>query len=174
MTLLAPLGTPKRTLHGWRCIVPRWTFCLLLVFAGLAVELPLVCQSLGDEADKRALLWKRMKDALVSPTGERYFEQAAKDALVPTLEGTLVSSSPKEHPTEFLVAMPGSDVPEVTLKLKGNLAKTLPPGTPVSFNGLLRDFKPEPFMLTFEVETVNRATVPGKKTRTQPPNKKQK
>ena len=152
--------------------MPRSTFCLLLAFAGLAVELPLACQSLGDEADKRALLWKRMKDALLSPTGEHYFEQAAKGAQVPTLEGTLVSSRPKEHPTEFLVAMPGSDIPEVTLKLKGNLAKPLPPGTPVSFSGVLRDFKAEPFMLTFDVETVNRATVPGKKTGTQAPNKK--
>lgn len=110
-----------------------------------------------------------MKDALLSPTGEQYFEHAAKGAQIPTLEGTLVSSSPKEHPTEFLVAMPGSDVAEVTLKLKGNLAKPLPPGTPISFSGILLDFKAE---LTFDVETVNRATVPNKKTGTQAPNKK--
>jgi hypothetical protein len=56
------------------------------------------------------------------------FEQGLKDAVPPALEGTLVSSSPKEHPSEFLVAMPGSDVPDVTLRLKGKLEKPLPAG----------------------------------------------
>src|SRR5207302_4876780 len=142
-------------------------FSLIVAVAGFAIGLSLVGQSLGDDADDRARLWKKMKEALLSPDGNQYFEQAVKDALLPTLDGTILSSSPTEHPSKFLVAMPGSDIPEATLKLKGSLIrslrllifaeKPLPPGTPVSFDGVAKGFKAEPFMLTFEVRTVNRA-----------------
>jgi hypothetical protein len=81
---------------------------------------------------------------------------------------------PKEHPSEFLVTMPGSDVPEVTLKLEGRQAKPLQPGVPVSFTDTLKEFNVKPFMLTFEVQTVNRATVPATKTAPQAPGKKSK
>jgi hypothetical protein len=117
----------------------------------------------GDEYDKRAVLWTRVKAELLSENGNRYFANI-KDSEFPTLEGWLVSATPKEHPSEFLVTMPGSDVPEVTLKLQGRLAQPLQPGVPVSFTGTLKEFNVKPFMLTFEVQTVNRATVPATKT----------
>jgi len=51
------------------------------------------------------------------------------------------------------------------MKLNGRLEKSLPVGTPVAFEGVARELKAEPFTLTFEVQTVNRATVPEKQNR---------
>src|SRR5205823_14078644 len=79
---------------------------------------------------------------------------------VNAFEGILVSSTPTQHPKEFLVAMPGEKTPEITLKLKGQLERPLPAGAPVSFEGVVKAFVREPFMLTLEVETVNRAVRP--------------
>jgi hypothetical protein len=107
--------------------------------------------------------WKILKKGLSGPDGSEYFEKAVKGALllVP-LEGTLISSTPADHPREFLVAVSDDKTPDITLSLEGRLEKALPAGTPVIFECLAEKFTPEPFMLTCHVETVNRATVPEK------------
>ena|SRR5690348_5837088 len=83
------------------------------IFCGLIVAL--ACLN-GQRSDDPDLLWKKLKQALLSPGGNKYYQEGLKNALVPTLYGTLVASSPKEHPSEFLVAMPGSDVPDLSSK----------------------------------------------------------
>ena len=117
--------------------------------------------------EQQSKLWLAIKRELISPRGEQYFEQSLKNANIPgganglyAFEGILVSSTPGQHPNEFLVAMPGEKTPEVTLKLKGQLDKPLPAGTPVSFEGVVKAFAREPFMLILDVETVNRAVRP--------------
>jgi hypothetical protein len=60
--------------------------------------------------------------------------------------------------------MDGGSVPEVTLNLKGRLTKPLPATTPVKFTGVARAFTKEPFMLTFDVEAVDRGTYSRGKT----------
>jgi hypothetical protein len=113
--------------------------------------------------DFQTFLWREIKRELTGPDGREYFEQGMKDALLPTLYVTLVSSAPADHPNTLLVAMVDSDVPEVTLKLKESLKKPLPPGTPVKFQGVAEAFSTEPFMLTFQGCTVNRATKPNRR-----------
>src|SRR5207248_2233559 len=53
---------------------------LILLLACLATELPpIICQSLSDASEQSAFLWKKMKEALLSPTGSQYFEKGAKN-----------------------------------------------------------------------------------------------
>jgi len=110
-------------------------------------------------------LWAALKKGLSEPDGREYFEKGVKGAILPVpLEGTLISSSPPDHPSEFLVAVSDDKTPDITLSLEGRLEKALPAGTPVIFECLAEKFTPEPFMLTCHVETVNRATVREGKT----------
>jgi hypothetical protein len=81
-----------------------------------------------------------------------------KDASMPLLVGTIVSSRPKVHPNEFLISMEDSKTPDVKLRLNRPSARPFPPGTLVSFEGVGREFTTEPFMVTFNVLSINRAT----------------
>ena len=128
---------------------------------------PLACQIASPTA-----LWRAIKQELSGPHGREYFEKNFRDAELPPLYGTLVSSTPTDHPNQFLVAMADNPRPEVTLKLTGRLEKPLPAGTPVEFRGVGSAFTAEPFMLTFEVRTVDRATVPNGKDPTRNKNSK--
>lgn len=121
----------------------------------------------SDHSDPQSRLWLIIKQQLSGPRAEQTFEETIQDAVLPggmnglkVFEGRLVSSTPAEHPHEFLVTLLNETTPEVTLKLQGELEKPLPPGTWVTFEGVVKAFKAEPFMLIFEVATVNRATKP--------------
>jgi hypothetical protein len=114
---------------------------------------------LASQSEQRSALWKQIKEALLAPQGRQYFESSIKDALLPALAGTLISNKPVAHPNEFLIVMDDDQTPEVTLRLSRKLEKPLPPGTPVSFEGVAMEFTTEPFMLTFEVTSVDRDTV---------------
>ena len=115
---------------------------------------PLDCQSTSKD-DPPTELWRAIKRKLSGPDGREYFEKSMKDAQIPTLYGTLVSSSPADHPYTFLVAMADSSDPEVALNLDGRLEKPLPAGTHVEFEGVALAFTTAPFMLTFDVENVH-------------------
>jgi len=135
--------------------------------AAVAPERPTAQPS--DDSDPQSRLWRIVKQMLSGPRAEQTFEESVKDVLLPggvnglkAFEGTLVSSTPAGHPHEFLVTMLNEKTPEVTLKLHGELEQPLPPGTRVTFEGVVKGFKAEPCMVTFEVETVNRAVMPGR------------
>jgi hypothetical protein len=112
---------------------------------------PLDCQSFK-KVDPPTAFWREVKRGLSGPDGREYFDKYVKDAQLATLYGTLVSSSPADHPDTFLVAMADSSDPEVTLNLQGHLEKPLPVGTLVEFEGVAVAFITAPFMLTFDVE----------------------
>ena len=150
----------------------RWpSASLILILISLAQ--PVVCQNQQTPRgyEKQSQLWRDIKEGLLGPGAEEYFE-ALKFATIPggiigvnAFEGILVSSTPSQHPNEFLVAMSGEKTPEVTVKLKSQLDKPLPAGTPVRFAGVVTAFTREPFMLTVEVKTIKRA-VPSDDTST--------
>ena len=135
---------------------------VLLILGCLTLEGPPVLRSQNFPPPRE--FWATLKKELSGPGGRKYFEDGVKGALFPVaLEGTLISSSPADHPREFLVAVSDDKTPDITLSLEGRLEKALPAGTPVVFECLAEKFTPEPFMLTCHVETVNRATVPDDK-----------
>jgi hypothetical protein len=122
-----------------------------------------VYKDTGIKGDPPTILWREIKRELSGPNGREYFEQTIKDTVLPTLYGMLVSSTPKGHPNTFLIAMDGGSNPEVTLNLKGRSTKQLPATTSVKFTGVARAFTKEPFMLTFDVDAVDRGRYsPGK------------
>jgi hypothetical protein len=107
--------------------------------------------------------WNAIKTALISENGDLFFESNLKYSLVPggtkgvhALMGTVISSRPAQQPDEFVLAMSDKIHPEVTLKLidkqvidhyKGPIA----PGAKITFRGIAKAFKRDPFMLTVEV-----------------------
>jgi len=133
---------------------------IVLILVGFAMQGPLASQS-----EEQTILWQSVKKALLGPNGKEYFEKSMKNAKLPTLAGTLVSSKPAPHPSEFLVAMDDDKTPEVKLRLDKQLEKPLQPGTPVSFEGVAEEFTTQPFMVTFDVDSVSRATVGDKKSK---------
>jgi len=136
-----------------------WRISAVLILVCFASQLPLASQS-----EEQSALWKGIKEALLGSQGKEYFESSMKDALLPSLVGTLVSSKPAAHPNEFLIAMDDEKTPVVKLILNKQLEKPLPPGTPISFEGVASDFTRDPFLVTFDVTTINRATVAHKKS----------
>jgi hypothetical protein len=108
-------------------------------------------------------MWSAIKTALLSENGDLFFESNLKYSLVPggtksvhALMGTVISSHPAEQPDEFVLALSDRIHPEVTLKLidkqgidhyKGPIA----PGAKITFRGIAKAFKRDPFMLTIEV-----------------------
>jgi hypothetical protein len=110
-------------------------------------------------------MWKNIKRALMGPDGKDYFENSFKDAQIPTLVGTVVSSTPAAHPNELLVAIEDDHTPEVKLSLERPLGKPLPVGAKISFEGVPYEFTKEPFLVKFNVENVHfRATSEPRKS----------
>jgi hypothetical protein len=106
-------------------------------------------------------LWIAIRRALTGPEGEEYFELNLKNALVPTLKGTLIKAEPSEDFGRLLLGMAGSTTPEVTLILTDGddqevkLQGKPKPGTTIAFEGVPSAFVKDPFMLTFKVSVVD-------------------
>jgi hypothetical protein len=152
----------------------RW--CLSILALALAIALqsvshaqqnrdaPVIFPDAEFEA-RQAKLWSGLKMALLGPNGATYWEQTLKDAGLPggvagiyMFEGTLVSSTPADHPNEFLVTIGDSTTPEAKLLMREHVEKPIPAGSPVTFEGKAIAYHADPYLLTFEVEGVNRLT----------------
>jgi hypothetical protein len=101
-----------------------------------------------------AAAWQSViKGPLSAPNGEEYFASALKDELAPILQGVLVSITPETIGVRrLLVAMESTDKVDVTIMLRGQMAKlkTEPKkGTLVRFRGVVQKFTKEPFTVTF-------------------------
>ena len=110
----------------------------------------------------QASLWRSIRDDLKR---SKEYWGAIHDAIIPAsfhgldaLRGKVVSSRPLANPSEIVLAMSDDHTPQVTLQLvdrRGTptgLKKAIPPGTPVEFSGIARNFSAEAFMLTLQVE----------------------
>lgn len=108
-------------------------------------------EQMFDKTHPERALWKDLKAALTSPTGETYFETNMKDALVPRLKGKLVAMSPASKPRELVLAIENA-AGDVTLKLDGALPGKMEPGGEIAFEGIAKSFTKDPFMVTFDAE----------------------
>jgi len=114
-------------------------------------------------ADPQLAFWKTLKDGLLAPNGEQYFESSVKDAALPPenikkLKGKIVSIKPAVRPKEIVLSMDEENKPQVTLKLENALPGKADPGAEIQFEGLAQSFTKEPFMLTFAVEDNKKIT----------------
>ena len=143
----------------------RLPYCILATLVGLGAGT--VIRAQGHDSDQNSsqlAVWRIVKDGLQKPGAERFFESNVKDVLLPDgvngvkfFVGTVLSSKPSDRPHELVLALSDLKTPEVTLRLVDEfgqtaLRKPLPPGTRVAFEGVVRTFTKEPFMLTFEVQ----------------------
>jgi hypothetical protein len=142
------------------------------VAAALVVILVIGDRTIAQEPsqeERQVRFWANIKKGLTGSAGDAYWD-ALKGANLPggangldSFEGMLVSSAPADHPNEFLVAMDANDTPEVLLKLNGTLERPLQRGTPIRFEGVAAAYTRDPFQLTLQVQTVNRAKTDEKK-----------
>src|SRR5436190_9863876 len=59
-------------------------------------------------------LWVQIEEALLKPDGSMYFSDHIESTLLPEMSGVLVS----QNGSDLLLAMSGTDVPEVTFRLE--------------------------------------------------------
>lgn len=129
------------------------------------------------EKDPQLAFWVKLRDALKEPSGEQYFEQGMKDALVPPenerpLRGKLVRHSPAKNPKELVLALSDDHTPEVTIRLEEPLMGAAEPGTVIQFRGVPKQFTREPFMIVFEAEKDQIIGWPSPAPKKAPPAKK--
>ena len=106
-------------------------------------------------------LWVRLKAALTAPNGENYWERGVKDAELPYLYGTVLSSDPKDQPRVLVLAMSDRSTAEVTLRVEpGHLEETVQDGAEIIFKGVAREFSKQPFRLTIETDGAVRVHEP--------------
>ncbi|MBZ5608662.1 MAG: hypothetical protein LAP38_10415 [Acidobacteriia bacterium] len=100
--------------------------------------------------------WKKLKDALMGPDGENYFNTGMKDALLPTLKGKVVKLEPESKPKTIILALEDGKtdgtVGDATLKFEKALAGNVEPGTELTFEGVPQSFTANPFMVMFNVD----------------------
>jgi hypothetical protein len=128
----------------------RSLWCLLAAAIGFgaASRAPAQAPASGEQ------LWKQIKSLLQAPDGAATFELLHDTQIPPTPDSwtrTVVSSEPADAPTKLVLGFGDSRTPEITLLIEEKL-KPVRPGTKVVFQGAVRLFTANPYMLTFEVD----------------------
>jgi len=107
--------------------------------------------------------FRNLKDALKGDTGQSYFEQGVKDAMIPPQAGAFkqfkghVVSQPS--PKELLLAVDDTNG-DVTLVLDPPLRGKIDPGQEIAFAGAPEGFTKDPFNIRFKVERENVTGLP--------------
>ncbi len=98
-------------------------------------------------------LWSQVKQQLIGPEGEGYFDSSVKGTGLPKLKGKVVEVSPAARPREIRIALSTDDVAELTLKLDSPLPNAAEPGTEIEFaEAVPQEFTRDPFMVVAEIE----------------------
>jgi hypothetical protein len=129
---------------------------------GFVLTLALACECVpGQETsriDPQQRLWQAIKKQLVSPDGDEYFNSSMKNALLPTLKGTVVSiftSDSDPASRSLVIAVADSTRADATLvvpRRPDKLGAELRNGMQVEFSGVPQSFTKDPFGVVFEVE----------------------
>ncbi|HEX4135610.1 MAG TPA: hypothetical protein VHY84_13430 [Bryobacteraceae bacterium] len=95
-------------------------------------------------------LWRMIRSALITPTGDRYFQQI-KDAQIPPehrrFSGNVVSQT---SPNELIVKV-DNPVGDAILRLPIAVKRPVAVDAPVHFEGVVRAYSSNPYRLTIEV-----------------------
>jgi outer membrane protein assembly factor BamD (BamD/ComL family) len=101
-------------------------------------------------------MWLKIKGALASADGVKYFDEQLKNSAVPKLRGTIVEGKPACRSKELIVSVPEPNQqnaqPVITLKLDAALTGKPSPGDEIHWEGVPSAFNPDPFMLTMDTE----------------------
>ncbi|MBS1859255.1 MAG: hypothetical protein JST11_28025 [Acidobacteria bacterium] len=86
---------------------------------------------------------------LQAQDGTEYYERLLKGAYLPALSGIVVSVS--ADGAVLFVAISDRTTPEIRLRVKPRITRTVLRGAEVVFRGVAATFAPEPFLLTMDV-----------------------
>jgi hypothetical protein len=104
-------------------------------------------------------MWAGIKRNLTGPDGQQYFRDTLNESVLPTLEGSLISATPPDHPIVVVLGISDPNMPEITLRFRDGQGKEahlngpLMRGSQIRFEGIVKAFTRDPFMLTFDVST---------------------
>lgn len=143
-----------------------------LIFAGVSVAFAFSCRQAAAQTkpgvDLQRELWTSIRRELTGPNAQEYFSSSMKDAMLPTLEGTLISDS---IPISGRIQSDERNLPlgptdsthtEVVLVLKKlKLEGELKAGSQIEFDGVAVGFTKDPFQVVFEVEDIASAPIPA-------------
>jgi len=95
-------------------------------------------------------LWQKIRNALMTPEGDKFFQQI-KDAQIPPeherFSGTVVS---QPSPNELIVNV-DNPVGDAILRFLIAVKRPVAVGAPVHFEGVVRAYSRNPYRLTLEV-----------------------
>jgi hypothetical protein len=111
------------------------------------------------KANPMMTLWTDTKTALTGDGGPAYFEQI-KDAEMPgaaipgvtNFKGKIVSMTPALRPKKIVLAVEKDGVADCTLLFEAPLPGKMDVGSELEFDGAVKEFTKDPYMLTFTVE----------------------
>jgi hypothetical protein len=125
----------------------------------------LATEQAAKEAEENAknpmmTLWvKTLKENLLKPDGDSFFDMTVKDALLPggangvmKFKGKIVSMTPATRPKEVQVAVEKAGVADATLKFEMALPGKMEAGEELQFEGTAKSYTKTPFMITFDVD----------------------
>jgi hypothetical protein len=115
-------------------------------------EIDLEKQAEFEKSNPLLARWLGIKAGLTADGGEKYFDDALKNAAVPKLKGTVVDAKPACRSKEILVALSDATKTEVSLKLDAALTGKPETGTEIQWEGVPSAFTKEPFLLTMDTE----------------------
>jgi hypothetical protein len=104
---------------------------------------------------------------LKGDSGEQYFNEHVKDALIPPQEGSFKQFNAKvvsmENPKEIVVSVDDKDGPagDATLVFETPIRGKLDPGASISFAGAPTSFTKDPYMIKFNVDRKNVTGLPA-------------
>jgi hypothetical protein len=91
--------------------------------------------------------------------GEAYFEMNVKNNLMPggangvqKFKGKIVSMTPETKPKQIVLALEQPKVPDVTLELSAALPGKMEAGEELQFEGVVKSYIRQPFMLVLEAD----------------------
>ncbi|MFN0164998.1 MAG: hypothetical protein ACKV22_01095 [Bryobacteraceae bacterium] len=109
-------------------------------------------------ANPALALWETIREALLAPDGETYFNEKVKGADLPggvngvtKFKGKVISQKPEKAPKEIELAVGEGTVADCKLVLATALPNPAEPGTEIEFSGIPSAIQKDPFKLTFDI-----------------------
>lgn len=110
------------------------------------------------EANPALALWEQIREAILAPDGQTYFNEKVKGAELPggvnnitKFKGKVVSQSPERAPKEIILAVGLKGEPDCKLIMPAPLPYPAEPGTEVEFSGIPSELSTDPYQLTFDI-----------------------
>jgi hypothetical protein len=105
--------------------------------------------------------WLSIRRQLEAPDGDKYFASDVQGKPLPKLRGAVVKGAASRAP-QINLSMNEAGSAEVTLKLTIPLARSLPAGAMLSFQGSGESFTKDPFSLVIAADTAELEAKPAK------------